>query len=489
MRNINLETIMPLPLAKTVSLFAVRYPNVSMKIIINILLVKMAQMFTAKRIMYIEFDKEGIPNHYTIVFMPSGYGKDKLSDEMDKYIFSDFRLWFRDKVKTYRVEQEEAIKLLSEKKFPGEKYEAKREKFIAEETLKIRDLSIEIHSGTAEGFFADAKAFSKVDFGSLFVKLSELGMSLKNARPEELQFIQQLLDAYSGRVYGKCIKSENRESDIDMLPCCILLYSDPTLFANEIKEMFDTLMRTGLGRRATISYLPDGKIHIEEDIDKAYERDKYFPIAAKREGQELFNIFYKVPVGAKYELSENTFKQVFHPYKNNLTKRANDLEDNLLKKEILSRELKALKLSCLFAVINHPTEYIINPDDMKQAIAVVDMLGEDFKLFTKLKPERKDRYERVFEFFKENLGQEFTMTDLKRKHWKKFGVGRKAFNKEFEEIMTYVSDIAAEKGYMFNITDMIPIGKKYGLTEIPSGQLNKNIIPLGKAINQSATTS
>lgn len=486
MQSIKANEIMPPVLGKTVSLFETRYPNVSTNIITNILLAKTAQMFTAKRIMYIELDKKGIPNHYAIIFMPSGHGKDRISNEMDSYIFKSFRSWFKDKANDYLRDKENAIKESAEKKFPGEKNEAKKAKYITEETAKIRNLVIEINNGTAEGFNADAKAFKEAEFGSMFVKNSELGLSLKNAKTEDNQYMQKLFDGYDGKICSKCIKSENREADIEELPCNVLLYSDPTMFASDIKELFETLMKTGLGRRATISYLSDGNMQIEEDINKAFEQDKNFANKADSLGDELFKIFRQVSMNAKYKLSEITYKEVFYPYKIKLTKSGNSVEDNLLKKEILSRELKALKLSCLFAAINHPTELEINPDDMAQAIAVTDMLGTDFKSCVKIKPENKDLYERVFDFFKEHLGKEFSTTDLKRKHYKSFGIGRKAFKREFDEIIGYVIDIATEKEFMFNIIDTPPTGKKYSLSKIPNSQLGSSVIPLDELISGNA---
>ena len=122
------------------------------------------------------------------------------------------------------------------------------------------------------------------------------------------------------------------------------------------------------------------------------------------------------------------------------------------------------------------------PKDMKQAINVVNMLGEDFKSFLYLKPTYKDLYERVFEFFKEHLGKGFTATQLKRKYYKDFGCSRKTFNKEFEEIIQYVKEIAIENGYIFSTTNLQPSGAKYSLIVAPSGELSEGVLPLDELI-------
>lgn len=120
---------------------------------------------------------------------------------------------------------------------------------------------------------------------------------------------------------------------------------------------------------------------------------------------------------------------------------------------------------------------------MIQAINVVNMLSEDFKSFLRLRPAYKDLYERVFEFFKEHLGTEYTATQLKRTYYKEFGCSRKTFYKEFDEIIQYVNEIAIEKGYVFSTTNLLPSGTKYSLTAAPSGELSDGVIPLDELIN------
>ena len=208
-----------------------------------------------------------------------------------------------------------------------------------------------------------------------------------------------------------------------------------------------------------------------------------FANTAEEIGKKLFSIFLSLEKNTEYVLTENTYKTVFYPYKIRLTEEANKTENSLLKREILSRELKALKISCLFAILNHVKEHFIYQEDMKQAISTIDMISEDFKSFIKIRPAYKDLYDRVFEFFKDNTGKEFTMTDLKRKHYKNFGCGRKALNKDFDEIMHYVAEIATDKGFLLNVKDIQPTGKKYSLMEAPSNEINENIKPLTELLS------
>lgn len=51
-----------------------KFPNLSKNAIYGILLSKIAQILTSRRIQYKELEKTGIPNFYTIAFVPSGGG-------------------------------------------------------------------------------------------------------------------------------------------------------------------------------------------------------------------------------------------------------------------------------------------------------------------------------------------------------------------------------------------------------------------------------
>lgn len=61
-------------------------------------------------------------------------------------------------------------------------------------------------------------------------------------------------------------------------------------------------------------------------------------------------------------------------------------ENPLIKREIRSRELKALKISCQYACINHPKVLFINPGDMEMAIDTVERLSVDFIKFLNYRP-------------------------------------------------------------------------------------------------------
>ena len=471
---------MPAILRDIFTLYRGKYINLSDKFILNILISKTCQMLTGKRITLDEASKINIPNWYSINFIPSGYGKDRLVSDLDQNIFSDYKEWFKEQSNKYYNAEIERINKIAEEKYTGSKQEKVKAAFIEKETEKIRNIEIEILAGTQEGFYSECKAISNANFGSAYIKMSELGLYLKSLSNEKLQFINCLYDAYDGKINDKCIKSEVRRKQIENLPVNALLYSDYTLFQNDIKGIFNSLVSTGLGRRAIISFQPQENL---QDECMTADQEETFYKNAQGYGKKLFSIFYNLPFNACYVLDADAKDDVLNVYKRELIDKFNNTDNELLKKEIKSRELKALKLSCIYACLNHPAEFKINKEDVIQAITSIEFLSIDFEKFINYRPTTNDFYDRLFNFILENQEkEEITKYILTYKHFQQLGISRKKFIDTFEESIEIVKGIAQNKGYVF-IEQAIHnnSGIKYYLQPSTTDNDN-NIIPFDEVI-------
>ena len=471
---------MPVVLKDIFTLYKSKYINLSDKFILNILMSKMCQMLTGKRITLNEASKINIPNWYSINFIPSGYGKDRLVSDLDQNIFSDYKEWFKEESNKYYNSEIERINKIAEEKYTGSKQEKAKTAFVEKETEKIRNIEIEILAGTQEGFYSECKAISNANFGSAYIKMSELGLYLKSLSNEKLQFINCLYDAYDGKINDKCIKSEVRRKQIENLPVNALLYSDYTLFQSDIKGIFNSLVSTGLGRRAIISFQPQE--NLQDECMTADEEETFYK-KAQGYGKKLFSIFYNLPFNACYVLDADAKDDVLNAYKRELKDKFNSTENELLKKEIKSRELKALKLSCIYACLNHPANYVINAEDVKQAILTIEFLSTDFKEFINYRPKTNDFYDRLFNFILENQGkEEMTKYKLTYKYFKQLGISRKNFIDSFDDAIEIVKGIAKANDYTL-IEQSINnnSGMKYYLQPLTIGDDN-NIIPFDEVI-------
>ena len=440
----NQKPIMPDCLLEIYSLFCNRYINLKPSIILNILLVKTAQMLTSKRILIDEVGRDIIPNWFTMVFVSSGFGKDRLVKDYNELVFKQFYSWFDNRAKEYYQNKINEIELSAMEKYSGAKKDSQKENYIATEKEKIRNLVIEMQDGTQEGLYADAKAFKNADFGSLFIIISEFGKYIQASTTDKEMFINCLFKAYDGEILNKCTKTFRREADIKEIPTNALLYSDHNLILGELKNVVAGLLKTGFSRRFTIGFQPNAVL---KNDSLSYEKEKQFNQSAIKSGYKLFEKFKQIELCTSYSILPEA-KHLLNEYKEKCIELYNNTDNIFLQLEINSREFKALKLSGLYACLNHPKEEIINPNDIKQTISTVEFLSKDLNDLLNYQVQRNDIYDRVFNFFLEHMGEKFAKTKLTYSHHKDVGITRDKFIKNFNDIIEGVKFIASDKGYL-----------------------------------------
>lgn len=146
-------------------------------------------------------------------------------------------------------------------------------------------------------------------------------------------------------------------------------------------------------------------------------------------------------------------------------------------------------MSCLYACLNHPQEYIIKPDDFQQAIITVENLSKDFGKFLVFQPTNADKYEKAFEFLKQNVGKKFTKTELV-KIFNGFNFNRDTLRKNFAEKMNMIQELAVDEGFIItSIKNACKNGAYYVLEKRKEEPLSPDTKPLTNIINQSVPPS
>ena len=247
------------------------------------------------------------------------------------------------------------------------------------------------------------------------------------------------------------------------------------------------MLESGLCRRFTFSFQKIQKLTCANLSDEE-ERNIYKQL--EELGKNLFDTFMQVQDNSCYKLMPES-KDLLNRYKNKLYEKYNEIEDRpLIKKELLSREYKSLKLSCLYACINHPQELVINTTDMEQAIKTVEFLCKDFIRFTQYSPQLEDKYDKAYNYLKQNYGKAFTKTHLVNTFSREFGFNRKKlrdnFNREFYEV---ISDMAMADGYYLRSdSSNIRNGAYYFLTKMENYAKPESEVPLSEFIKEVKCT-
>jgi hypothetical protein len=119
------------------------------------------------------------------------------------------------------------------------------------------------------------------------------------------------------------------------------------------------------------------------------------------------------------------------------------------------------------------------------------MLGADFKAFLNHRPKYNDKYDRIFNFFVENLGKEFKKTELTQVYFKEFGISRDKFRDEFDYIFDTLTEMAGAKGYYFKIEERVKNSTVYALHKLPDSatvDINPEIKDLNELVNDPRKT-
>ena len=193
-----------------------------------------------------------------------------------------------------------------------------------------------------------------------------------------------------------------------------------------------------------ISFKSDEKL-VYDNISDTEERE----LKAQKQaiGENLIRLFYNIELNSCYIVEPEAI-EIRNEYKKWLIEQYNATCEEDERIEIISREFKVMKLSCIYACLNHPKEYKIEVKDVEQAIISVQYLSEDFKAFKKfLQQKENDEYDKCYNFFKENIDKQFSMSDLKTKYFKEMGFTRKQFIEKFNSILDFVGEVAKQEGY------------------------------------------
>lgn len=158
---------MPKLLAYAACIMSKQHSGSTINAIMNTILAKNAQMLTGKGVKYVEKGNIGYCNYYAINFMPSGSGKDLMSNELDNFVYYPFRSWFKCTVQELREKFRFELEQEARRQFPEEDKQKQRKKYVDEKMKEFGNIFLEVSDGTREGLFRDAKAIKKAGFGSI----------------------------------------------------------------------------------------------------------------------------------------------------------------------------------------------------------------------------------------------------------------------------------------------------------------------------------
>jgi len=431
--------------------------NVHEDIVLSVLLAKLSQASVLNRVKSYAMLTEVFTNMYVINFIPSGSGKDKTKNKIDKNLFTEYY-----KTKAFKVEEykKKVNYDLKHKAQDLELTDKQTQKFINENSP--RDLSDVVPTATVEGFEALRLAYEKAGFGGTMAIISEFSDYILHNKTENEIYLTAIKEVYeTGDSYGKIIKKEKESKSIKGVPNVALFQSTATgLDEHPGSEKMKAFLNKGLARRSLICYPDPDNL---EKKDLSYDEYEEFLKKVERNNEEMQNIISRM---VKINPNKNVFyfTRESEEYLYNIKKKTEYFEYKgkieSLVADVRSRPRKIQRLAGLVALVEHPVDTKVYIEDLQVAESIINHYAKYLNKF--IEKLYEDDLQKLINYLKDNEGAHITKTDIRKQKF----VHKNKFKSWFEDAIEEVKPLLLIEGYLLTDEDVGSIGKKYLLKKI-----------------------
>ena len=312
-----------------------------------------------------------------MVFMPSGFGKDRALFYMKK-CFEEVSASIETRVEGYITDTEETNTQHAE----NQDWSAKRVRgYIADNTPYY--LSDTIGDATPEGLLSLRKEFEKAEFGSLHFSNSEFIDYICTKDANKIYMISLLKDAFEeGNNPHKMIKSSKVNNAVSGVPQTMLVHSSLSgLLENEgANQTLKDFFNRGLARRSFVCYPNISKAKLIRNTSDYSEH--------LLKAQQLFSKVFKNTqknniIGVPQDVV-NTYR-AYEEYNFEMASKIKDYEYEAKRSELMDRHRKSLRMAAIIAIFSRPDDvdmdgkYNITAEDFELAREQVEFYSQQFK--------------------------------------------------------------------------------------------------------------
>ncbi len=402
--------------------------NVEELALLNALNSKVANLVSLKGCKFKQFSNSTPRTlaYYCMSFMHSGMKKDYAVDSINDYLLSFVPQELAKHIEEYKLEYEETQRMIRTGK--------KAEKQIEEEVERIRSANFEIANVNYTGVFKEAEQIALMNYGSLFIRMGELGDFLDLASSgdkNKKELYQKLKDIYEGVFYPSIIAGDSKRQTVKGVPVQIYLYTDyENLYNPKIKEYFISSLKTGMARRSFIFIPSDEKAKIKYPKRPNATENAIFK--TKPIHDKFKQIFDTIQDNTIYQLSEEA-KDLLYDYQCECIDYFNNSRDNIIVRlERKESFWKITKLAVVYSIIDSPTSIVVHSKYVQMAIDFYKAISPGLK--NVIEKRKKSEIELYAEYIAEHKDEIVTRTDLRNLNLVYSGKFKKFFEEHFEEV-------------------------------------------------------
>ena len=364
--------------------------------------------------------------YYCMSFMHSGMKKDYAVDCINDYLLSFVPQELAKQIEEYKIEYEETQRLVR----VGKKAEKQKD----DEVERIRSANFEISNANYTGVFKEAEQIALMKFGSLYIRMGELGDFLdlvSSGDKSKKELYQKLKDIYEGTFYPSIIAGDSKRQTVKGVPVQIYLYTDfENLYNPKIKDYFISSLKTGMARRSFI-YIPSDEKKIIEYPKRPNSTEQAI-FATRKLQEEYKRIFDTIKENTIYQLSEEA-KELLYDYQCSCIDYFNQSKDNIIVKlERKESFWKITKLAVVYSIIDNPISTVVNSKYVQMAIDFYNLINSGLK--NVIEKRKKSEIELYAEHIANNKDDIITRTDLRNLNIVNGNKFKKFFDEHFDEI-------------------------------------------------------
>lgn len=408
------------------------------------------------------------PNIYSITFMPSGSGKDRMVDLIDRNFCADIFGEFKSKYEDIRKAKKEQLRNEALAMYP-------KSKTLQAEHIKSNELhkcTLETSRGTPQALTSYRLSFSIAGIGGMLFKHSEFADYFMGTDENHEPFLDIFKEAYEGDTGGTILKTGISIPEVKGVPMNMLVHTSAFDFiTNEYKR--DKVYRffaRGYARRCFVCMKKklDDKKELSTDYTKRLEALKSGESKRVAIIQDVKSWFWDVYNNTKtdntYQLSDNAdillIKYEDYLYEVAVKHNARGEKEHL-SSEITGRKFRVIKLACVIGAFEHPQDKTIGEYEVGLAIKLTELyVGQYRKFFSDAE---KSDHIKLLEFFtnKNNLSKWLKTGDIR-------GAGliyNARFTKWFDDNLSILEDYLIDSDYILEKAKLPTNGYKYRITQ------------------------
>lgn len=406
--------------------------------VLNSLNAKFANLVTLKNCTFKQYSNSSARtlSYYAINFQNSGSSKDFVIDTINEMLMSFIKDEMDKRIDEFKNEFELTHPLLKPKE-------------LKEELEKIRVSNIELFSPNTTGFYREAEQIVKIGFGSIFVRISELGDFISNivgGDKSKKEFFESMKNVYEGTVSPSIIAGDGKRKTLKLIPVQCIMYTDfENLYNEKVKDYYISTLKTGLARRSYV-FMPDDNNKKLEYPKKFDAKEMAFNKALELQ-KEIKQLYDCIKPNTVYMFSEES-KEMLYDYQCKCIDYFNNTKENMiLKLEKKNSFWKITKLAVIYSIVDNPTSTIVNSKYVQMAIDFYNLISPSLKRV--LNERKKSEIEIYAEYMADNADKIITKTDLRQLNIVNGNKFKRFFDEHFEEIKEELESVYGYSVYNF----------------------------------------